>query len=341
MIGSGFVDLQVNGHAGINFTSPDLTLDQINTTVQALRQRGTIAFLPTVVTTSWETYKHVLPLLAQAISSSENLIPPTESGLSDQSSLLGLHLEGPYISPIDGARGVHPLAHVRPPSCDEFKILFDLSQGQIRLLTLAPELPGALDLIEFAVELGVVVSIGHTMADSQAVQAAVTAGARASTHLGNGCPGLIDRHHNPLWPQIAQSALFALLITDGHHLPADLVRTVAAVKGLAKTIVTSDAAPAAGLPPGDYEYFGVQARLEPGGRLHSPLTGTLAGSASTMLECMNWLASLDILDETSLWAAGRDNALHLLGINPPSPPFSLPGPVEYHRGRFQLISHME
>jgi N-acetylglucosamine-6-phosphate deacetylase len=331
MTGSGFVDLQVNGFLGLNFSSPDLTLAQVKTTAQALYRQGTVACLPTVVTAPWSVYEHVLPVLAQAIDT----VGGGES-VGRESKLSGIHLEGPYISPLEGARGVHPLAHIRPPSWTEFKTLFDLSCGHIRLLTLAPELPGALDLIRYAVELGVLVSIGHTLADGPAVQAAVEAGARFSTHLGNGCPAQIDRHNNPLWPQLARCALNAGLITDGHHLPADFVRTVLKVKGAAGTVVTSDLAPAGGLPPGDYEYFGVKSRLEANGRLHSPQTGTLAGSASTMLQCMNWLASLEILDEASLWAVGRDNPLHLLGESGGS---DLQGPVRYHAGRFSLKPH--
>lgn len=327
MTGSGFVDLQVNGFLGLNFSSADLTLKQVKTVARALYQQGTVAFLPTVVTAPWSVYEQVLPMLAQVIASTGG-----EESTSSESNLLGIHLEGPYISPLDGARGVHPLAHVRPPSCTEFKTLFDLARGHIRLLTLAPELPSALDLVRCAVDLGVIVSIGHTLADGPAVQAAVEAGATFSTHLGNGCPGLIDRHRNPLWPQLARPALSAGLITDGHHLPADFVRTTLAVKGASRTIVTSDVSPAAGLPPGDYEFFGVKSRLESNGRLHSPDTGTLAGSASTMLQCMNWLASLGILGEGGLWAVGRDNPLHLLGI----PAASLPGPIEFRDGSFHL-----
>jgi N-acetylglucosamine-6-phosphate deacetylase len=110
------------------------------------------------------------------------------------------------------------------------------------------------------------------------------------------------------------------------------VRTVLAVKGASRTVVTSDAAPAAGLPPGEYEFFGAKTRLEPDGRLHSPQTGTLAGSAATMLQCMNWLAGLDMLDEAGLWSVGRDNALRLLGLEAGP----VQGPVFWHQERFEL-----
>src|SRR3990172_6716789 len=148
---SGFVDLQVNGYAGVDFSSRELTLAQITTATQALYAQGTLACLPTIITAPWAVYQHVLPCLAQAIASPQG-----------RPHLLGIHLEGPYISPEDGARGVHPKAHVRLPSCREFEALFELAEGRIRLLTLAPELPGAADLIRLAAGLGVTVSIGHT-----------------------------------------------------------------------------------------------------------------------------------------------------------------------------------
>jgi N-acetylglucosamine-6-phosphate deacetylase len=284
-----------------------------------LYQQGTAAFLPTVITAPWETYEHVLPLLAQVITSQ-----------GGQNPLLGIHLEGPYISPIDGARGVHPRADVRPPSSDEFRTLFNLAQGCIRLLTLAPELPGAIELIACARELGVIVSIGHTLAGSPDIQAAVAAGARCSTHLGNGCPAMINRHQNPLWPQLAQPSLAALLITDGHHLPADFVRTVLAVKA-SQTIVTSRCCSSCRTAARDYEFFGTKTRLETDGRLHSPQTGTLAGSAATMLQCMNWLTSLDNW-MSGLWAVARDNPLRLLGMEAGQ----LIGPVTWREGRFSV-----
>jgi N-acetylglucosamine-6-phosphate deacetylase len=319
---SGFVDLQVNGYAGVDFTSPSLTMAQIESTIQALFQRGTSLFLPTVITTGWDTYTHVLPLLAEAIADPKN-----------RARILGIHLEGPFLSPEDGARGVHPKIHIRPPDRAALEALIELAGGSVRLLTLAPELPGALDLIHWTVERGIIVAIGHTLADSQTIQAAVAAGARLSTHLGNGIPNHIHRHVNPLWAQLAEPALTAMLITDGHHLPADFVRAALAAKGIQRVIVTSDAAPAAGMPPGEYDLFGVQVRLEANGRLHSPVTGTLAGSAATMLDCMNWLAGLGALDEAGLWAVGRDNALRVLGL----PLGSFPsGQVHYQHNRFAI-----
>ena len=323
MRGSGFVDLQVNGYAGVNFSDPALTMEQAALVSTALAQRGTIAFCPTVITSEWNVYRQVLPVLAQAIRRSVDW----------PARLLGIHLEGPFISPEEGAVGVHPREHVRLPSLEAFEELFILAEGSIALFTLAPELPGALDLIRRAVGQGVVVSIGHTLADAQAIRAAVRVGARLSTHLGNGCPNFLHRHHNPIWPQLAEADLSAMLITDGHHLPAEVIAAMLAAKGPERVIVTSDSAPAAGCPPGEYTFFGTRALLEPSGRLRNLERDTLAGSSAVMLDCMNMLASLRLLPLADLWQVGRDNPLGVFGMSPADLPS---GPVSFVDDHFVI-----
>jgi N-acetylglucosamine-6-phosphate deacetylase len=318
---SGFVDLQVNGYAGINFSDPGLTLAQVQEVARLLALRGTLAFCPTVITTSREAYRRVLPVLSQAIR--------------QDPCLLGIHLEGPFLSPDEGAIGVHPRQFACRPSPALLDELYTLAEGKIALLTLAPELPDAVELIRHARGLGIVVSIGHTLAASAEVHAAVDAGARLSTHLGNGCPNTLHRHHNPIFAQLAAPELTAMLITDGHHLPPDVIRVIAAVKGAQRLIVTSDVAPAAGCPPGEYTFFGARVLLEPSGRLRNLQADTLAGSSSTLLDCMNFLASLDIFTPAELWRVGRDNPLAVLNKTVEDLPE--PGRVRYHQGRFDLI----
>ncbi len=324
---SGFVDLQVNGYAGVDFSSPDLTLSAVHETCFALYKRGTLAFCPTVITSSMQVYRKALPLLAEALRAQ------SQSGSDRRSRLCGVHLEGPFISPEDGAVGAHPRRHVQAPSPALFDELYALAGGQVALLTLAPELPGALELIVHARARGVTVSIGHTLAGAEAIQAAVDAGATQSTHLGNGCPNYIHRHHNPLWPQLAAAGLSAMLITDGHHLPAELIAVALAAKGSGRVLITSDASPAAGCPPGEYTFFGTRALLEPSGRLRNLDSDSLAGSSATLLECMNHLASLGLLDAAALWQVGRDNPLRVLGLSVADLP---PGLVSYSNNRFEI-----
>lgn len=318
---NGFVDLQVNGFGGVNFSSASLTLEDVFSAAAALMRRGTLAFCPTVITSSIHTYRAALPVLARAMSDP-----------AGKNCLLGIHLEGPFISPVEGAVGVHPVRVVQLPSLSLFDELFRLAEGKVALLTLAPELPGALELVRHAVGLGVQVSIGHTLADEGAVRAAVDAGARFSTHLGNGCPNLLHRHHNPIWPQLASRELSAMLISDGHHLPPAVIAAFLAAKGAERVIITSDVSPVAGCAPGEYTIFGSRVLLEPGGRLRSLERDNLAGSASTMLECMNFLASLRLLAEDDLWRVGRDNPLAALGKSASDLP--LAGAVQYSGGQF-------
>jgi N-acetylglucosamine-6-phosphate deacetylase len=161
-------------------------------------------------------------------------------------------LEGPYLSPEDGPRGAHRLEAIRPPDIDEFLHLQDAAGGRIRLLTLAPEQAGAPAFIERLVRDGVVVAIGHTAADTSAIRTAVDAGARLSTHLGNGSHGQLPRHRNYIWDQLAEDRLLASLIADGHHLPAAVIKTFVRAKGPQRCILVSDLAGMAGMPPGRY-----------------------------------------------------------------------------------------
>jgi len=299
---NGFVDLQVNGYGGVDFSSADLTVDAVRQVADALRERGTAAFCATVITSSADTYQHVLPVLAQAVE-----LPDL------QGCLLGVHLEGPFISPEDGAVGAHPRDCVQLPGVEAFDRLYDLLAGHLRLFTLAPEQPGAPAVIRRAVERGVRVSIGHTLADADAVRAAVREGATLSTHLGNGCPNRLHRHHNPLWAQLAAEELSAMIITDGHHLPPEFVKTVLAAKGPERVIVTSDAAPVAGCPPGEYALWGTRVRVEPGGRIANLNADTLAGSSATMRECAAWLSSLGCLDDAEVVKVTQSNGLGLMG----------------------------
>ena len=193
------------------------------------------------------------------------------------------------------------------------------------MLTLAPELPGAGELIRHARSRGVHVSLGHHLADRDTIDRACGNGATAVTHLGNGIPNQIARHPNPLWDQLDEDRLSAMLIVDGHHLPDAFVRVVARVKGPDRLILVSDAAPVAGLGPGRYEVLEQEAVLEKSGRLWNPREEHLIGSSACALECVNRLAAVSAFTETELWRVGRDNALALVGRSLGEPAiFALP-----------------
>jgi N-acetylglucosamine-6-phosphate deacetylase len=190
--------------------------------------------------------------------------------------LLGVHLEGPFLSP--EAKGAHPAQLLRKPDEQLLEHWLELAKGRIALLTVAPELDGAEGLIRYAVTQGVGVLLGHHLSDRASIQRAVLAGARGATHLGNGIPNQLPRHPNPIWSQLAEAQLSALLITDGHHLPEEFIRVVLSAKGLEHCIVTSDAAPIAGLPPGRYSWMGSDIVSAPGGRIGIANSPVLAGN---------------------------------------------------------------
>ena len=279
------IDLQVNGYAGVDFSALGLTNEAVSRTVKILADAGTDAFLPTIITSPIETYQKNLPILGTACS--------------QHPGLLGIHLEGPFISPEDGAVGAHPKACVQEPSMDLFRRLQDWAAGEIRLVTLAPERPGALPLIEYLVEHNVLVSIGHTLANAQQIEDACAAGATLATHLGNGLGRPPLPVSDPVQAILA-SPLSVMLITDGVHLSEEFLKTVYAMKGADKIIITSDAAPVAGCPPGEYEIFGTRVRLTENGRVENLNAPTLAGSAATLAQCVDVCRNVLKLEETEL-----------------------------------------
>jgi N-acetylglucosamine-6-phosphate deacetylase len=322
---NGFVDIQVNGILGTDFGADGLTLEAARQAARELIRRGTVAFCPTVVTASEDTYRRVLPVLA-------DLMDDPEVG----GHVAGIHLEGPFISPVPGPRGAHQERFVRPPSIELFDRMMEWARGRVAILTVAPEVPGALELIRHVSSLGVVAAVGHHNADGDTLQAALDAGARLATHVGNGISAQIDRHNNPIWWQLACDDLFCSFITDGHHLPGPFIKTALRAKTPERAIIISDAVMLAGCPPGVYDFFGTAVELADSGRLFIRDTGYLAGSSSTMFECMDYLASLGLLGEEDLWKVGRSNPLSLLGKSEEDIS-RLPGPqVAFRDGRFVL-----
>ena len=301
----GLVDLQVNGYRGINFSDISLTHEDFVQACRGVLEAGTTAFLPTVMTSAPEVYEHNLPLMAAAMEIEEF-----------RGRLLGFHIEGPFISAEAGARGAHPPEWTKKPDLEFLDKLIDLSKGKVRLLTISAELDGAEALAHHATNQGITVSLGHQMATDEDVQRLVEAGATALTHLGNGVPAKLSRHENPIWAGLANDDLVAMIITDGHHLPVPVRKTIIRAKGPDRCIVVSDASSLSGLGPGTYDFLGDKVVLEESGRLHSPQTGYLAGSSSTMAECMNYLASLDLVSVDELTKMGFHNPLKLIGLGP-------------------------
>lgn len=262
----GLFDLQVNGFGGIDFNAPDLTAGRVDEALARMQATGVTRCLPTLITSSFDHFA----ASARALSSSAN------------PAIAGIHMEGPYLAPDDGARGAHPRAHLTVASIDDFRRRQDAANGRIVLVTLAPEVPGALALIEHLVAATIHVAIGHTNATPAQLAEAMAAGATLATHLGNGCAQLLPRHPNVIWELLAADGVFASFIVDGHHLPPATVKAMIRAKGTERTMLVTDAVAAAGSTPGRYTLGAVECELDADGRVSAPGSPYLAGSSLTL-----------------------------------------------------------
>lgn len=276
-IAPALFDLQINGHGGIWFSSDTLTRNNVLQALEPHYRYGVTRLCPTLITNSFEGLAAGFAAIREAC----------EFKSTADRMVCGCHLEGPYISAEDGPRGAHPREHVRTADWSEFQKLQEISGNRIKLVTIAPEVDGALEFIRRAVASGVVIAIGHTAATPDQVRAAVDAGARLSTHLGNGAHAMIHRHRNYIFEQLADNRLSASLIVDGHHLPPNLVQTFIKVKSPKRTILTCDAAGWAGCPPGVYESkLGRSEILDNGKLVVAGQRELLAGSAQETDTCV-------------------------------------------------------
>jgi N-acetylglucosamine-6-phosphate deacetylase len=302
VFGPGFFDLQCNGYAGVDFNHPTTTPEQVVEAIRAMWRHGCTEVLPTIITAQPERLEHLLRTLVAAL----RLDPDVRRAVP------GFHLEGPFISPEDGARGAHPLHAVRPVSVALWRRLQRAAEGMIRLVTVAPEVRGAADFIRRLRGEGVVPAIGHTLATSAQIRAAADAGALLSTHLGNGCPEMLHRHRNPVFAQLGEDRLAASLITDGVHLPPEVVRTFFRAKGAQRTVLVTDAMAAAGAPPGRYTIGDLALEVGEDRIARQPGKPNFAGSAATMDRAVVGFARMTGAGLAQAWDAASARAWAVL-----------------------------
>lgn len=271
-VAPGLIDNQVNGYAGIDFSGNDLTPFGVIKATHALLQEGVTSYFPTLLTNSHKNLIRNFRVLAEALKDE-----------SVRKSIPGFHLEGPYISPLDGFRGCHPSKYVRKPSWEEFLAYQEAADGNILQVTIAPEIEGATEFIRKCVKSGVIVALGHTNADSLQISEATDCGARLSTHLGNGCSNFIHRHNNPIWPQLSNDLLTISVIADGHHLLKDEINVFYKVKRERNIILTSDVVYLAGMPAGKYRFMESDVILTVEGMLINPELNCLAGASFPLI----------------------------------------------------------
>ncbi|MDE3276154.1 MAG: N-acetylglucosamine-6-phosphate deacetylase [Verrucomicrobiota bacterium] len=299
-----WVDLQINGYGGVDFNAPGLTVEQVISVTDRLECDGTRGYLPTIVTGNPETTVETLRVIAAARKRSARC----------ERNILGVHLEGPFISSELGAVGTHPIEWVAKPSRELFDRFQDAGNGLVRLVTVAAEVPGMPEFVKWLSSQGVVVSLGHQMASTpDDVRPCIEAGAKAFTHLGNGIPNMIPRHDNIIFTALAEDRVSVMFIPDGHHLPDAMLKVYTRAVPLKRLIAVSDAQYPAGMPPGEYDVCGAHARLEPNGLLWNPSRNCLVGATTPMAAMMKLLQDRIGLSMDECIAIGRDNPRALIG----------------------------
>ena len=266
-VAPGLIDNQVNGYKGIDFADEHITDERLKSAAEAVWSDGVTTFLPTLVTNSNENLVRNFRILSDAINDT-----------FFRGSIPGFHLEGPWLSTEEGYYGCHPAHYLRNPSWKEFLEYQEAAGGKIMEVTLAPELEGAQEFIRLCKKNGILAAIGHTNASAEQIDTAVKNGARLSTHLGNGCANMINRHRNPLWPQLASDELTISLIADGQHLLYEELKVFFKIKGMDKIILVSDVTCLAGMDPGEYTYLGSRVILNNEGLAMNPDLNCLAGA---------------------------------------------------------------
>jgi len=294
----GFVDLQVNGYAGVDFSAPGE--DGYAVAGAALPAGGVTAFQPTIVTAALDSMRDALAEVRRAArveSTPDRLRLPRAGGPIPR--LIGAHLEGPFISP--ARPGAHDPGAIRPPDLTALEVL--LAGGGVTQVTLAPELPGALELIDALVARGIVVSCGHTEADAATAHLAFDRGAGAVTHLFNAMRRPTPRDPGIAFAALARDDVFVTLIVDGNHLADDTVRTVWRAAG-ERVVLITDAVAAAGAPDGDHTLGGAVPVHSAGGAVRTA-AGALAGSTLSMLDAVRNSHALGVPLAAALRAAGE------------------------------------
>lgn len=270
----GFIDVHVHGGGGAD--TMDADLDALRVIALEHARHGTTSFLPTTVTAPHEQLLRVAAVVREAVGA-----------WMGGAQVLGLHLEGPYVSP--KRAGAQNPAHMRAPSQEELQELYKTAQGTWRLVTMAPELPGALEAIRWLTERGVVVSLGHTDATYEQASAGIAAGARHATHLFNAMRGLHHREPGVVGAALTHDAVTVELIADGDHVHPAALRLAAAVKGPERVCLVTDCIRAGGMSDGAVKLGDLDVVVKDGKARLARDPDTIAGSLLTMAGAVRYM----------------------------------------------------
>lgn len=294
----GLIDTQVNGFLGFDYSDPDLKEESIEMISKSLLKEGTFQHFATIVTRPEEIILRNIERILNARNRSELV----------KKCITGIHIEGNFISSVDGPRGAHDRRFVRKASIDEFDRWYEHSKGLLKCITVGAEVEGIVELIKHAVSCGVTVALGHTGACKKDIERAVEAGASVSTHLGNGIWQSIDRFENPLWAQMRNTNLTASVIADKCHVTPDLLWIISRCKETDKTILVSDLAPCAGLEKGRHKWGSLDVEIVDDLSVRLAGTPFLAGAGSCLFN--------DVFNYSECTGVSLQKAFRMATINP-------------------------
>jgi len=303
---NNFVDLQINGCWGVDFNLLDLSQQDWDRACKQLMESGTSHFLPTVITDSIEGMTKKIDRIAGLCElKSEGSAQP-----------IGIHVEGPFISPISGYIGAHPKLHAIPATLDNAKRLIDAGRGWIRMMTLAPEMDLDAKVVDYLARQNILVAAGHTNASVDQLQKAIEHGLRCFTHLGNGCPPELHRHDNIIHRVMSlRDQISVTLIADGFHLPPWMLRMLIEWFGDDRTVIVSDAISAAGLPSGYHTLGDRRVWVDEDGVPRSEDHSHFVGSGATLDQMLSLVQRIQPWTDSTLKKLFRDNAAKLLGMS--------------------------
>ncbi len=302
---SGLCDLQINGFAGVDYNQPTMTPEAFERSMEAMLRSGVTRCLPTVITgdEAWQS------------GCFRALEAGRQASALGREMAVGYHLEGPFLNPEEGFRGCHPHQDMAPARWDHFQRLQEAAGGNIRLITVAPEMEGVMELIPRWVEQGVVVALGHCNPSRDQVRQAVEAGATLSTHLGNGTASPLPKSDNVILRQLAEDGLSASFIADGIHVQPHVLGVYLRAKQSPRTILVTDGTAGAATLPGRYTLGPVPLERQEQDIVYIPGTQSLAGSAATLSSCVRnvtrWFKTP--LSEAVQWAS--EHPRQLLGMS--------------------------
>jgi N-acetylglucosamine-6-phosphate deacetylase len=300
-----YFDLQINGYAGVDFNQDDLTASDLLMACQKLEQDGVESILATIITAE----------IKQMVQRIKNIVQFREDNSTIKEMIYGIHIEGPFLSTETGYNGAHNPKWIFDAETDTMSRLLEAADGLTRIVTLAPERDKLFKVTKMLSDNGIVVSAGHTNASLEVLNGAIDKGLSMFTHLGNGCPVILDRHDNIVQRVLSlRNKIWKAFIVDGIHIPPFALKNYLDTAGLEKSIVVTDAIAAASAEPGRFSIGEVELNVGTNGAVRVPGQPNLFGSSVTMIKSHAILKDQLRLSEKEIKLLTYDNPRESIGI---------------------------